>query len=170
MAVPLAEINALDAAAFTARLGGIYEHSPWIAQRAWPLRPFASVQGLHAAMQDIVNAAQRSEKLELIRAHPELAGRLAMAGQLTDASRSEQSAAGLNRCTPEEFALLQKLNAAYRGKFGFPFIVAVRGLTRAKIIASLQQRLDNTQEQELAACMQEIGRIARFRLQDLIED
>jgi 2-oxo-4-hydroxy-4-carboxy-5-ureidoimidazoline decarboxylase len=170
MAASLAEINALDAAAFTARLGGIYEHSPWIAQRAWRQRPFASVQGLHAAMQDVVNAASRAEQLELIRAHPELAGRLAMAGQLTDASRSEQSAAGMNQCTPEEFALLQKLNAAYRGKFGFPFIVAVRGLTRAKIIANLQQRLDNTQEQELAACMQEIGRIARFRLQHLIED
>jgi 2-oxo-4-hydroxy-4-carboxy-5-ureidoimidazoline decarboxylase len=170
VAVPLAEINALDAAAFAARLGGIYEHSPWVAQRAWPLRPFATVQELHAAMQDVVNAAPRSEQLGLIRAHPELAGRLAMAGQLTDASRSEQSAAGLNQCTPEEFALLQKLNAAYREKFGFPFVVAVRGLTRARIIANLQQRLDNTQEQELPACMQEIGRIARFRLQDLIED
>lgn len=170
MAVPLAEINALDEPAFSARLGGIYEHSPWVAQRAWPRRPFASVQALQAAMQDALIAAQPSEQLALIRAHPELAGRLAVAGQLTEASRSEQSAAGLNQCTPEEFAQLQALNAAYRVKFGFPFIVAVRGLTRAGIIAAMRRRLDNTIDEERAASLREIGRIAQLRLQDLIED
>ena len=170
MAVPLAEINALDEAAFSARLGGIYEHSPWVAQRAWPRRPFASVQALQAAMQDALIAAQPSEQLTLIRAHPELAGRLAIAGQLTEASRSEQSAAGLNQCTPEEFAQLQALNAAYRAKFGFPFIVAVRGLTRAGIIGAMRRRLDNTIDEERAASLREIGRIAQLRLQDLIED
>lgn len=170
MAVPLAEINALDEVAFSARLGGIYEYSPWVAQRAWPRRPFASVQALQAAMQDALMAAHPSEQLALIRAHPELAGRLAMAGQLTEASRSEQSAAGLNQCTPEEFAKLQALNAAYRAKFGFPFIVAVRGLTRAGIIAAMRQRLDNTIDEERAASLREIGRIAQLRLQDLIED
>ena len=170
MAVPIAEINALDEAAFSARLGGIYEHSPWVAQRAWPRRPFASVQALQAAMQDALIAAQPSEQLALIRAHPELAGRLAIAGQLTEASRSEQSAAGLNQCTPEEFAQLQALNAAYRAKFGFPFIVAVRGLTRAGIIAAMRRRLGNTIDEERAASLREIGRIAQLRLQDLIED
>ena len=170
MAVPLAQINALDEAAFSARLGGIYEHSPWVAQRTWPRRPFASVQALQAAMQDALIAAQPSEQLALIRAHPELAGRLAIAGQLTEASRSEQSAAGLNQCTPEEFAQLQALNAAYRAKFGFPFIVAVRGLTRAGIIAAMRRRLDNTIDEERAASLREIGRIAQLRLQDLIED
>ena len=170
MAVPIAEINALDEAAFSARLGGIYEHSPWVAQRAWPRRPFASVQALQAAMQDALIAAQPSEQLALIRAHPELAGRLAIAGQLTEASRSEQSAAGLNQCTPEEFAQLQALNFAYRAKFGFPFIVAVRGLTRAGIIAAMRRRLGNTIDEERAASLREIGRIAQLRLQDLIED
>lgn len=170
MAVPLAEINALDEAAFSARLGGIYEHSPWVAQRAWPRRPFASVQALQAAMQDALIAAQPSEQLALILAHPELAGRLAMAGQLTEASRGEQSAVGLNQCTPEEFAQLQALNAAYRAKFGFPFIVAVRGLTRAGIIAAMRRRLDNTIDEERAASLREIGRIAQLRLQDLIKD
>ena len=93
-----------------------------------------------------------------------------MAGQLTEASRSEQSAAGLNQCTPEEFAQLQALNAAYRVKFGFPFIVAVRGLTRAGIIAAMRRRLDNTIDEERAASLREIGRIAQLRLQDLVED
>ena len=160
----------MDREAFIAQLGGIYEHSPWVAERAWQARPFRSRDALHAEMEAVVAAAGHEEQLALIRAHPELAGRLAVAGQLTSASRGEQAGAGLDRCTPEEFARLQALNAAYREKFEFPFIIAVRGLTRTQIIARLEQRLAHTAEQEFSACLREIGRIAGLRLRDLIED
>ncbi len=158
----------MDREAFVAQLGGIYEHSPWVAERAWKAQPFRSRDALHAAMEEVVAAATHEEQLALIRAHPKLAGRLAMAGQLTDASRSEQAGAGLDRCTPEEFARLHALNVAYRNKFGFPFIVAVRGLTRMHVVAQLEQRLAHSVEQEFSACVREIGRIAGFRLHDLI--
>ena len=168
MSLTLAELNAMDTADFSSRLGSIYEHSPWVARRAWAMRPFPSVDALHAAMEKAVAEASPAERRALILAHPELAGRLAVAGKLTAASRSEQASAGLDRCTPEEFARLQELNAAYRQKFGFPFIVAVRGLSRADIIERMSARLANTEPQELAACLHEIGRIARLRLQDMI--
>jgi 2-oxo-4-hydroxy-4-carboxy-5-ureidoimidazoline decarboxylase len=165
--ISIAQIDALERDAFVAQLGGIYEHSPWVAERAWKARPFRSRDALHAAMEKMVATASREEQLALIRAHPELAGRLAVAGQLTDASRSEQAGAGLDRCTPEEFARLQALNADYRRKFDFPFIVAVRGLTRAQIISQLEERLAHSADQEFEACLREIGRIAGFRLHDL---
>ncbi|MBI3528468.1 MAG: 2-oxo-4-hydroxy-4-carboxy-5-ureidoimidazoline decarboxylase [Betaproteobacteria bacterium] len=168
MTISIHQIDALDREAFIEQLGGIYEHSPWVAERTWKARPFRSRDALHAAMEEVVAAAGHEEQLALIRAHPELAGRLAVAGQLTGASRSEQAGAGLDRCTPEEFARLQALNAAYRKKFEFPFIVAVRGLTRTQIIGQLEQRLAHSAEQEFSACLLEIGRIAGFRLHDLI--
>jgi 2-oxo-4-hydroxy-4-carboxy-5-ureidoimidazoline decarboxylase len=164
----LGELNSLGEAAFVEKLGGIYEHSPWVARGAWHQRPFGNVESLHAAMERTVAAATENEKLALIRAHPELAGKLAVAGGLTESSRSEQASAGLDRCTPAEFERLQALNAGYRDKFGFPFIIAVRGLTRGKIIEQMEQRLGNTPEQERAACMREIGRIARLRLDALL--
>jgi 2-oxo-4-hydroxy-4-carboxy-5-ureidoimidazoline decarboxylase len=170
MRIPLADLNRLDRAAFVARLGRVYEHSPWVAERAWLERPFDSLPGLRAAMQQTVEHASRDEQLALIRAHPELAGKLAIAGQLTDESRAEQASAGLDRCTPEEFAEFQALNGAYRSKFDFPFIVAVRGLSRSEILARLTQRMSHSAEQELSVCLREIGRIARFRLDDLIEE
>lgn len=162
------QIDAMDREAFIAQLGGLYEHSPWVAERAWKARPFRTRDALHAAMEEVVAAAGQEEQLALMRAHPELAGRLAVAGQLTVASRSEQAGAGLGRCTPEEFARLQTLNGAYRKKFEFPFIIAVRGLSRTQIIARLEQRLAHSAEQEFSACLHEIGRIAGFRLRDLI--
>ena len=167
-AISLQDLNHLPREDFVARLGAIYEHSPWVAERVWPARPFASLDGLARSMHAAVEAASPAEQLGLIRAHPELAGRLAVAGGLTAHSRNEQSAAGLNACTPEEFARLQELNASYQARFAFPFIVAVRGLTRTDIIARLEQRLGNDREQEIATCLREIGRIARFRLQDLL--
>jgi len=166
--ISIRQIDAMERDAFIAQLGGIYEHSPWVPERAWPARPFRSRDALHAAMEKIVAVASREEQLALIRAHPELAGRLALDGRLTDASRSEQAGAGLDRCTPEEFARLQALNADYRRKFDFPFIIAIRGLTRTQIIAQLEKRLAHSAEQEFSACLQEIGRIAGFRLYDLI--
>lgn len=170
MRISLSELNCLDQAAFVERLGHVYEHSPWVAERAWQECPFDSVPALWAAMQRTVEDANRDEQLALIRAHPELAGKLAIAGKLTDASRTEQSSAGLDRCTPEEFAQFQALNAAYRRKFDFPFIVAVRGLGRSEILARLAERVGNTPAHEFSTCLQEIGRIARFRLDDLVAD
>ena len=168
MTLTIQQIDAMDRESFVTQLGGIYEHSPWVAERALQARPFRSRDALHAAMQSAVVAASHEEQLALIRAHPELAGRLAVDGALTEASRSEQAGAGLDRCTPEEFARLQALNSAYREKFDFPFIVAVRGLTRAHVIAQMEQRLAHSAEQEFGACLQQIERIARFRLHDLI--
>ena len=152
--------------AFVARFGGVYEHSPWVAERAFDAGPFDSVDALHAAMQRAVRDAHPDEQLALIRAHPELLGRLEKA-ELTDASRAEQAAAGLDRCTPEQKARLRALNDAYRARFRFPFIVAVKGLDWAAIIAHLEARLPNHHETELQTALSEIGRIARFRLEDL---
>ncbi|MGH8674209.1 MAG: 2-oxo-4-hydroxy-4-carboxy-5-ureidoimidazoline decarboxylase [Burkholderiales bacterium] len=159
-------INQLSREAFVAHLGGIYEHSPWVAERAFASRPFASLDALHAAMQRAMLAASRDEQLALIRAHPELLGKLEHA-QLTESSRSEQAAAGLDRCTAEQKARMQALNLAYREKFGFPFIIAVKGLDWAGIIERIEPRLKQTREAELETALQEIGRIARFRLEAL---
>lgn len=168
MAIRLDQLNGLEREDFISRLGAIYEHSPWVAARAWPARPFESADHLWRAMHDAVKAASGEEQLTLIRAHPELGGRLAVAGQLTEASRSEQAGAGLGFCTPAEFVRLHALNASYRSRFDFPFVVAVRGLTRGDIIGRLEQRLGNERDEEVATTLQEIGRIARFRLQDLL--
>ena len=162
----LDELNRLTLEAFVAKLGGIYEHSPWVAERAFAARPFASLEALHAAMQRAVAEAPRVEQLALLRAHPELAGRLA-AAQLTASSRAEQAGAGLDRVTAEERSRMQQLNDRYRDKFGFPFIVAVKGLDWAGIIARMEARLGNSREAEMAAALEQVGRIARFRLEAL---
>lgn len=159
-------VNGLAQEEFVARLGGIYEHSPWIAERAFAARPFASHDALRAAMQSAMHTASRAEQLALIRAHPELLGKLE-AAQLTDASRGEQAGAGLDRCTAAQKSRMQALNHAYREKFGFPFIVAVKGLDWAGIVERIEARLGNTREVEFAAALQEIGRIARLRLEAL---
>ena len=164
----LQRLNGLDREAFTAALGAIYEHSPWVAQGAWSARPFESVDALHAAMQAVVVAAPRETQLALIRAHPELRGRIADPAELTEASRREQAGAGLNRCTVEEHARLQQQSRAYRERFGFPFIVAVRGLDAAQILGRMEARLSNAPDQEFQTCVDEIGRIARFRLEALL--
>ena len=160
----VAALNGLTRPEFVARLGGIYEHSPWVAERSFLARPFTSVDQLHAAMQGAMVKARASEQMALIRAHPELLGRLD-AAQLTESSRAEQAGAGLDRCTPEQKARMQALNAAYREKFGFPFIVAVKGLDWAGIIARIEPRLANAPEAEVATALAEIGKIARFRLE-----
>jgi 2-oxo-4-hydroxy-4-carboxy-5-ureidoimidazoline decarboxylase len=149
---------------FIRALGGIFEHTPWIAERAYVFRPFASVDALHRAMQVELTAASPEAGLALIRAHPELAGKEAAAGTMTAESVGEQASAGLDRCTPEELAQLRAGNAAYREKFGFPFVMAVKGKSREEILAALASRLDNTREAEFARCIDEIGKIARLRL------
>ena len=163
----IAELNALDRPAFVAALGHIFEHSPWIAERAWPARPFTSTEHLHAQMVAVVDRAAREEQLALIRAHPELLGRLAQATPLSAQSRTEQAGAGLDAADERELGTLASLNASYREKFGFPFIVAVRGMRRAQIAECLAERLANSPEEEFAACLAQIARIARFRLGDI---
>jgi 2-oxo-4-hydroxy-4-carboxy-5-ureidoimidazoline decarboxylase len=158
------ELNALGREAFVARLAGVYEHSPWVAERAFHRRPFASLEAVLAVMQGAVRAASPEEQMALIQAHPELAGKLE-AAELTEHSLMEQRGAGLDRCTPEQKAHLQALNQRYREKFGFPFIVAVKGLDWAAITERLEARLANDREAEVAAALEQVGRIAEFRLE-----
>jgi len=165
----LAELNGLPPGRFVEVLAGVYEHSPWVAERAAGLRPFASVLALHEAMLAAVMAAGEQAQLALIRAHPELARRAAV-GTLTASSAREQHGAGLDACTPAEYARLQELNAAYGRRFGFPFILAVKGHSRASIIEAMQQRLAHEPPVERAAALEQIGRIARFRLAELIAE
>lgn len=164
----LAQLNAMPASDFVAVLGGIYEHSPWVAEQVATLRPFHSVADLAAAMRAAVDEAGRDPQLALLRAHPELAGKAAVRGELTAESTREQSGAGLGQCSPEEFARLQDMNARYNGKFGFPFILAVRGYDRAGILAEFARRIDNAPDVELQTCINQVHRIAQFRLDDLV--
>lgn len=167
--INLQSLNTLGAEEFSGRLGGIFEHSPWIAERVAGRRPFASLEALHTAMVGEVEAAGEAAQLALLRAHPELAGKAAVRGELTAESSREQGGVGLDQCTSEEFARLQKLNADYNAKFGFPFIVAVRGHTRASIIALFEQRLANDRASEIQECLRQVYRIGLLRLQDLLQ-
>ena len=169
----LSDLNSCDTATFIDRLRGIYEHSPWIPERAAAQRPFANETALKLALQSVVSAAALDEQLGLIRAHPELAGKAAVAGQLTAESTNEQAKSGLHLCSAEEFATLHQLNADYNAKFGFPFILAVKGptgqgLTRQAIIATFKRRLKNQRADEIAECLRQIKRIAEIRLNDLL--
>jgi OHCU decarboxylase len=173
MTTTLEHLNAAETSAFIAALHGIYEHSPWIPERAALQRPFRNLTAFKLALHKVVTDASRAEQLGLIRAHPELAGRAAIAGELTAESTGEQAKAGLNLCSPEEFARLQQLNADYNAKFGFPFILAVKGptgagLTRQQIIATFARRLRNQPEDELREALRQIGRIAEMRINDLL--
>ncbi|MEY4751178.1 MAG: 2-oxo-4-hydroxy-4-carboxy-5-ureidoimidazoline decarboxylase [Pseudomonadota bacterium] len=170
----LAQINAADPAGFVALLHGTYEHSPWIAERAWADRPaggFTSLDGLKQALIAVVNRAPRDEQIALVRAHPELAGKAMVSKTLTAESTNEQGKAGLTDCTAEEFAHIQQLNADYNARFGWPFILAVRGprglgLNRHQIIATFERRLAGQPDWELAECLRNIHRIAEIRLAD----
>lgn len=164
------QINRLPDEAFTALLGGIFEHSPWVAERAAKHRPFAGRAALHQAMVAAIEAAGEDAQLALIRAHPELAGKAAMRKQLTEHSNREQAGAGLTDCSPEEYATLIKLNADYNAKFGWPFILAVKGYDRAGIIAEFSRRLQSDREAEKRECLRQIYKIGAFRLADLIEE
>jgi 2-oxo-4-hydroxy-4-carboxy-5-ureidoimidazoline decarboxylase len=172
-APPLAEINRMDATAFAAAFGKVYEHSPWIAERAFALRPaagFASRAGLHAALVATVHAATIDEQIRLLCAHPELAGKEAAAGTLTAASTQEQAVAGLTALRAAEVDRLRGLNRRYREKFGFPFIIAARNNTQAAIFGTLEARLHNTRAMELHNALAQVGEIARLRLLELIAE
>jgi N-carbamoyl-L-amino-acid hydrolase len=167
----LPQINGATAAEFAALLDGTYEHSPWVAERAAAARPFASLAHLKHALVEAVRTAGLDAQLALIRAHPELAGKAMVSKTLTAESTNEQGKAGLTDCTPEEFARLQRLNADYNAKFGFPFILAVRGprgagLSKAEIIATFERRLDHPVDFEREECLRNIHRIAEIRLDD----
>ncbi|MBD9373165.1 2-oxo-4-hydroxy-4-carboxy-5-ureidoimidazoline decarboxylase [Rhizobium sp. ARZ01] len=156
---------------FVARFGGIFEHSPWIAERAFDAGSIVeplTAEGVHRALAAQFRCATGEEQLGVLRAHPDLAGKLAIAGELTEDSRKEQAGAGLDRLSPEEHAWFTKLNTAYVGKFGFPFIIAVKGLTKNDILAAFETRIENGREQEFETAKAQVGRIALLRLTSLL--
>lgn len=161
----------MSRAAFVARFGGIYEHSPWIAEVAYDrgVSPESdTVEGLADFMAKVLADADPEAKLALIRAHPDLAGRAAIAGDLTDASRREQASAGLDRCTPEEYQRFKELSDTYRARFGFPFILAIAGSTRQEILAAFEARLAGDAGTEFRTALDQINRIAMFRLRAMV--
>ncbi|MDZ4176490.1 MAG: 2-oxo-4-hydroxy-4-carboxy-5-ureidoimidazoline decarboxylase, partial [Hydrogenophaga sp.] len=171
MPITLDQLNAAPLAEAALLLDGLYEHSPWIAEQALKQRPFSSLAALKHAMVRVLHEAGVEPQLALIRAHPELAGKAMVSQSLTAESTHEQTKAGLTHCTPEEFAHIQRLNADYNAKHGFPFILAVRGprgtgLSKAEIIATFERRLHNPVDFERAECLRNIHRIAEIRLND----
>jgi urate oxidase/2-oxo-4-hydroxy-4-carboxy-5-ureidoimidazoline decarboxylase len=169
-AATLGSLNALSRDAFVARVGSVFEDSPWIAAAAWEERPFASVAELHAAMRRVIDSASLERQLGLIRAHPDLAGRATATGELTAASQGEQSAAGLDRLPPDTHARLAQLTSAYRERFNFPFVACVREHTIATLLEEAQRRLDHDAERERQIALDEIAKIAELRLRDVIND
>jgi 2-oxo-4-hydroxy-4-carboxy-5-ureidoimidazoline decarboxylase len=160
-------LNAMNREEFTRVLGGVLEHSPHFAEKAWEARPFGSLERVADAFAAAVTTAGDDEKLALLRAHPDLADRLV---HLTNASTQEQSAARLDTLTPGELAEFQRLNSAYRGKFGFPFIICARLNSKETILAGFGTRLENSREAEFATALGEVAKIARLRLGDLLSD
>lgn len=158
--------------AFVARFGGVYEHSPWVAERAWDAglgEETATAGGLSGALHAQVLAGTDAERLALLRAHPDLAGKLALAGGLTAESSAEQAGAGLDQCTPEELAEFQSLNDRYKARFGFPYILAVKGRHRAQILENFRARVDTEPEAELAEALDQVRRIALLRLEAMAQ-
>ncbi len=165
----LDSLNALDRAAFTAALGHLFEHSPWVADETWPRRPFRDAAHLHAELCVTMRSAAPARQLALIRAHPDLAGRLAQHNALTAESNREQASAGLNCLTDAELAEFQRLNTAYLARFGFPFIICVRLNAKSAILAAMTARLPQTPAHEFTTALGEIEKIAHLRLNDLLE-
>jgi 2-oxo-4-hydroxy-4-carboxy-5-ureidoimidazoline decarboxylase len=163
------DINNCDAARFVELLGGIFEHSPWVAERVYARRPFADRADLHRKMVDEVRSASQGRQLDLLCQHPELAGREADADGLTAASKREQAGAGLNQCSAEELARIKYFNQAYRENFGFPFIIAVTGLDRFQIIAAMEKRLAHSATNEFRIALGEVEKIGLIRLEKLID-
>ncbi|MCL6709935.1 2-oxo-4-hydroxy-4-carboxy-5-ureidoimidazoline decarboxylase [Pseudomonas sp. R2.Fl] len=163
----------MEKADFVAHYGGVFEHSPFIAERAFDaglIEAPLTAAGVHAAMVRMFRAASAGERLGVLRAHPDLAGRLAVAGKLTEDSRKEQAGAGLDRLSPEEFARFTELNAAYVEKFAFPFIIAVKGLNRHDILSAFERRIGNGREEEFETACAQVEKIARLRLESLLPE
>jgi len=160
----LADVNTIARDRFVSSLGWVFEHSPWVAERAWNRRPFASIEQLHDAMMAEVRGAPAEEQLALLRAHPDLGAR----ARMSDASKGEQAGAGLDSLSRADFERLQALNASYRERFGFPFLFAVKGSSTRDILGALEARLPAPAEDELSEALRQVSRIAWFRLQDAV--
>jgi 2-oxo-4-hydroxy-4-carboxy-5-ureidoimidazoline decarboxylase len=162
-------INRMSANEFVRAFGGVFEHSAWVAEHALAARPFADIDALHAAMVAVVRSAPREEQIALLNAHPDLAGREAEEGTMTDASVAEQSSAGLDALSAAEVARIAELNARYRERHGFPFIIAVRHYTKAGIFHEFEHRLHEASDVELAAALRQVFAITRLRLERLCD-
>lgn len=161
-------INELDQATFVERFGPLFEHSPWVAANAWHDRPFADADELFEALRSAMYAAPPAHQLALIAAHPDLAGRATVDGTLTSRSEREQASAGLDRLTPDEYAAFTRLNTQYRERFGFPFVVCVREHTKESILRVAAERLEHTRDEEVRVALDEIAKIAKLRLQEML--
>ena len=163
------QVNDLNKEGFVARFGPLYEHSPWVAEKASHEHPFHGLSDLRRAFQSAMYGAPQEKQLNLIRAHPDLAGKAAMEGELTPESTREQGSAGLDRLSPKDYETFTRLNSAYREKFGFPLIFAVREHTKESILANAETRLENSRSEEIKTALGEIAKIADLRLRDLVE-
>ena len=170
MSLSIKDINARHDDEFVETLGGIYEHSPWVARRVVDQKPFATREHLHSSMAEAMHQSSRDQRMELLCRHPELAGKEAAEGSLTDDSRREQAGAGLNQCSRQELDRIADLNQRYRDRFDFPFIIAVTGLDKYQIMAAMEKRLTNGIEQEFETALQEVEKIALIRLCALISE
>ena len=161
----LEELNEMDRTSFVDTLGSVYETSPWVAEQAWSDRPFDSIDAVHESMKRIVENASREQKLELLRAHPDLGEQT----ELTDASREEQASAGLDQLSRNQYEAFQQLNETYREKFEFPFIMAVKGASPDIIQETMESRVDNSVTEEFQTALDEVHEIARLRLDELLQ-
>ena len=165
MSNTLSDLNSFDQMRFVEAIGWVFEHSPWVAERAWLAKPFENLEALLTAMKAAVQAARHEEQLALLRAHPDLGTR----ARVSAASTEEQTAAGLGQLTPEEFERLQELNSAYRNRFDFPFLFAVKGSTKYDVLDALERRLHASPEEELREALRQVYGIAEFRLRETVE-
>jgi 2-oxo-4-hydroxy-4-carboxy-5-ureidoimidazoline decarboxylase len=168
--IALAQLNDMPREAFISALSGLFEGPPWIVEIAEASRPFHTVDALYTSLINVMNSAPRERQIALLRAHPDLVGRAALAGTLSPASTAEQSAAGLDALTPAEIADFTRLNAAYQAKFGFPFVICARENKKDSILAGFATRLANDRETEIAAALAEVAKICRLRLLDTVAD
>lgn len=162
--ITIEALNSLDREGFVDAVGWVFEHSPWVAEKAWAGGPFTNVDALHRKMVEEVDSASPEQQLALLRSHPDLGTR----AKISDASASEQGGAGLDRLTPQEFEELRQLNNDYRDKFGFPFLFAVKGSTKHDILRALRQRLEAAYPEEYSEALRQVYRIARLRIEDSI--
>ncbi|MDH3762867.1 MAG: 2-oxo-4-hydroxy-4-carboxy-5-ureidoimidazoline decarboxylase [Gammaproteobacteria bacterium] len=170
MTLRIEEINQRSETDFVSLLDSIFEHSPWVPELVYDRRPFENRESLHREMVAAMRQAPELQRMALLCSHPELAGKEAASGSLTDASQREQAGAGLDQCSAEELRQIQALNQAYRERFEFPFIIAVSGLDKYQIIAAMQQRLGNSRSDEFETALGEVEKIARIRIDALIDD
>lgn len=163
----IAELNLTSREDFVRVIGPVFEHSPWITEVTYAERPFKDLTALHQTLVRTVERAGQEKQLTLIRAHPDLVGRAALAGTLTPQSQGEQASAGLDQLSPQEIATFQEYNRAYQEKFGFPFIICARLNKKEAILAGFQRRLQNSRPEEIKTALEEIAKIAWLRLQDI---